>query len=111
MARHRLKTLAPFFEAVLSGAKPFEVRLNDRGFAVGDTLHLIETDRAGAETGRACERRVTYILDGGQFGVEPDYVVMGVAPLPASGPRLSLVQAYGDPFAQAGRNQMERAVG
>jgi hypothetical protein len=41
MTVHRLKTLAPYFGEVTSGAKPFEVRRDDRGFQLGDILHLV----------------------------------------------------------------------
>lgn len=39
---HKLKTVQPFFDAVWSGEKTFEVRKNDRNFNIGDRLMLIE---------------------------------------------------------------------
>ena len=42
MAHHDLKLSAEFFDASERGDKPFEVRLNDRGYAVGDTLRMRE---------------------------------------------------------------------
>lgn len=42
MATHDLKTHPAHFAAVWSGAKRAELRLNDRGFAAGDTLRLRE---------------------------------------------------------------------
>jgi len=39
---HVLKTVQPYFEALWSGEKRFEVRKNDRGFQVGDSLCLRE---------------------------------------------------------------------
>lgn len=64
---------------VKSGAKPFEVRRNDRDYQVGDTVVLHEWN-PGSEryTGRKLDRRITYILAGGQFGVEQGYVVLGL---------------------------------
>lgn len=47
--------------------------------AEGDTLLLQEWDnRRERYTGREVEVEVTYLLRGGQFGVEPGYVVMGL---------------------------------
>lgn len=40
---HRLKCEAPFFDAVEVGRKTAELRRDDRGFQVGDTLELIRT--------------------------------------------------------------------
>lgn len=70
---HILKTDPEVFQAVLSGAKTFEIRLNDRGYAVGDVLGLRETNHTGAEmragaplvyTGRECQRFVSHVLTG-----------------------------------------------
>jgi Domain of unknown function (DUF3850) len=80
-AVHRLKTWVPYFDAVVSGAKPFEVRRDDRGFQRGDRVRLIEVTRAvfPRPTGREAEAEITYVLTGGQFGIEPGYVVLGLS--------------------------------
>ena len=79
LALHKLKTWVPYYEAVISGAKPFEVRRDDRGFQRGDRLRLVETSqRYGTATGREAEYEITYVLTGGQFGIEPGYVVLGL---------------------------------
>jgi len=76
---HRLKTLEPYFGAVADGVKPFEVRRDDRGFQRGDRLRLVETSqRDGTPTGREAEYEITYVLTGGQFGIEPGFVVLGL---------------------------------
>jgi hypothetical protein len=80
--KHELKTWPMFFEAVRLGVKNFEVRENDRGFEAGDTLLLKEWEPMTKKyTGRYCERYVTYVLPGGNFGVAPNFCVMGIVPL------------------------------
>lgn len=99
---HELKAWPDFFAAVADGRKTFEVRKNDRGFKVGDTLTLREFrpcsrchgsgreqldawDAAacscgkpyGKYTGRKLNVRVTYITD---FNQREGYVVMAIAP-------------------------------
>ena len=77
---HELRISPWSFDAVLSGAKPFEVRPDDRGYKVGDILILREWDASLLEqspsplmgvppnltpdcyTGRVAHRIVTYIL-------------------------------------------------
>lgn len=79
---HRLKTVQPFFNAVWNGEKLFEVRKNDRDFQPDDHLLLQEYDPARREdeayTGARIICAITYILHGGQFGIEPGYVVLGI---------------------------------
>ena len=81
---HTLKTWPQFFTPLATGRKTFEVRRDDRGFAVGDRLVLLEYDPSlGSEdskryTGRAITVEVTYLMKGGQFGIESGYVVMGI---------------------------------
>lgn len=80
MRTHELKTQPPHFGDVLCGAKRVEVRLDDRGFAVGDVLVLREWDAATAEyTGRVCEVLVTHVL-AGFVGLAPGYVALSVEP-------------------------------
>lgn len=77
---HELRCWPPYFEEVRSGAKPFEVRKNDRDFRVGDTLVLREWRSDWKDyTGRMCRKRVTYVLPGGAFGIEAGTVVMGLS--------------------------------
>lgn len=81
---HELKTWPLYFASVEDGSKPFEARKNDRNFRVGDVLALNEWEPDRQRyTGRVLLRRVTYILPGGAFGVEPGYVVMGLGPVPS----------------------------
>lgn len=76
---HELKTWNEYFEAVFMGHKTFEVRKADRPFAKGDTLILKEWNpKTEQYTGREMARGVSYVLEGGQFGVEKGFVVMAI---------------------------------
>lgn len=89
---HRLKTLSPFYSAVIAGFKTFEVRFNDRGYHVGDFLLLHEYDPETDTYGRETLRQVTYIFTGGaqpsteraavDHVVTEGWVVMGLADVP-----------------------------
>lgn len=90
-AQHDLKCWPSYFEALCRGAKNFEVRRDDRGFQKGDILKLEEWDPRPSPhgmgpgpsgfTGNAEVRLISYILTGGQFGIEPGYVVLGLEKL------------------------------
>ena len=80
---HELKIWPECFVAVQAGNKPFDVRENDRHFQVGDELILREFDPdAGQYTGRTIARWVSYVLQGGPFGIHPDWCVLGFSDLP-----------------------------
>ena len=83
---HDLKILEEYFEAKLKGVKPFELRLDDRGFNVGDRLRLREIRPIqGSEplmheyTGRVLITEVLYILRGVK-GLQDGYIIMGERP-------------------------------
>lgn len=80
MKRHKLKTLNPNFTAVKSGFKHFELRLNDRDFKVGDILELHELLPNGLLSGAVVEREVSYILTGGEYGLDERSVIMSLKP-------------------------------
>lgn len=75
---HQLKTYPEYFKKVTDGSKKFEIRKNDRNYRVGDTLELCEYVPDHGYTGRRIKVNVTYILHGGQFGIEEDVVVMSI---------------------------------
>lgn len=78
---HELKTWPEYFQAVLNGTKTFEVRKDDRPFKIGDILELQEWDNAKQQyTGLHFRVGVSYILKGGQFGIEHGFVVLGINP-------------------------------
>lgn len=74
---HHLKINPIFYDAVLNGSKPFEVRRDDRDYRVGDTLMIQQWDGA-IWFGAPLMVRVTYKLDGGQYGIEQGYCILGI---------------------------------
>ena len=42
---HELKISPEYYDAVVNGIKPFEIRKNDRNYSVGDALRLREFDK------------------------------------------------------------------
>ena len=89
---HDLKTWPFYFEAVLTGIKKHEIRVDDRGFACGDVLHLREWDpyetyrgdrliQSPHYTGRELRVRVTYLTPGGEWGLPENVCVMSIEPL------------------------------
>ena len=86
MRIHELKCLTDYFEAVVSGEKPFEVRKDDRSYEVGDYLALNEVLAEGQRlseeliyTGRCCLVRVTYKLSVPEY-CKNGYVILGIIP-------------------------------
>lgn len=90
---HELKLATEYFDAVADGAKNFDVRRDDRGFQKGDTLvlrrygkdkltgnyrYLRGPSSCVLDDADTIHARITYVLTGGQFGIEPGYVVMGL---------------------------------
>lgn len=79
---HELKVWPPYFEALLTGEKTFELRRDDRGYGVGDRLKLREFDPdTHTYSGREVERVVSYIISGGQFGLAPLNVCLALQPV------------------------------
>jgi hypothetical protein len=82
---HDLKTWPLYFQALIDGTKTFEIRRNDREYAVGDILVLREWDPSTAiYTGRSTRMIITYMteaLDVG--GLSPGCVCMSVRPMEA----------------------------
>lgn len=82
---HELKADPTPFEDVYSGRKTAEVRLDDRGYKVGDVLHLREHQRSGLVggkyTGRELRRRVTHIQHG--YGLPEGVVVLSLGSRPS----------------------------
>lgn len=73
---HNLKIAPSYFEAVKENKKTFELRRNDRNFNVGDTLNL--EGFQGEYTGRNIQVKITYILEGGIYGLSKEYVILAI---------------------------------
>ena len=73
---HYLKTLPKYFVPIERGIKNFEVRFNDRGYKIGDILHLKEFSD-GEFTGRVITKEVCYILDEPEY-CKKGYVILGM---------------------------------
>ena len=93
MIVHELKTLEPFFDAIRRGDKNFEVRKDDRAFQAGDIPRLICVTQAEldnpypgvkpvpapwAKSKSPINATVKFVLRGGQFGIEPGFVVLAL---------------------------------
>lgn len=79
---HALKCWPEFYTEVIAGRKNFEIRRNDRGFKVGDTLWLREwSPRSETYSNRSCRMEVTYLTT---YEQQPGMVVLGLASLAAS---------------------------
>lgn len=89
MQEHILKTVAGAWDGIASGEKTFEVRRNDRFFQRGDTVVLRKIDDRGYIQTPPGERfgtmdlrfRIGWMLQGGQYGIEPGYCVFSLDPI------------------------------
>lgn len=92
---HTVKCWPQYYDAIEAGEKPFDVRRDDRGYQRGDilrsqrtrpeSLHTVEYDYNGKPI-KEMRHRITYVLTGGQFGIEPGFVVLGLGALTAGNP-------------------------
>lgn len=82
---HILKTDKLIFQPVVDGFVKFNIRYNDRGFSVGDTLVLKETSFSGEEmrngsplsfTGRELSKVVTHVLSGPIYGLSDGWCIL-----------------------------------
>lgn len=78
---HDLKTWTEHYQNVIRGLKPWEIRLNDRDYKVGDILNLKEYfPNLNEFSGESTLFEVTHILHGGQFGIEKGFCIMSIKP-------------------------------
>ncbi len=79
VTQHRLKIWEEHLDDLVMRRKTFEVRKNDRDFKVGDFLILeVWNPKTEEYNGKFVTYFVTYILQGGQFGIEEGYVCMSI---------------------------------
>ena len=119
MPEHILKIVPPYFDSVASGRKTMELRKDDRGYAVGDTLilrewdpdarvrvpatslNVLEMDNAAIDaqryTGREVRVTVTDITRGESW-LQP-----GVVALSIRGPRAEALERLYEAIAELGR--------
>lgn len=75
---HAIKCEKFFYGQIKNGYKRFEVRKDDRHYAVGDVLALNELDPSKTEyTGHSLLVRVTSVLRDERF-LQKGYVIMGI---------------------------------
>lgn len=73
---HEVKIAASYYGDIVSGKKKFELRKNDRGYKVGDSLKMLEF-KDGKHTGRTIDADITYMLED-YTGLEEGYCILGV---------------------------------
>lgn len=85
MTTHRLKVLIKYADAIMIGAKTFEVRKNDRGYEVGDKIVFDVVTNEGYSIGEAARHplngatyRIDYILDDFE-GLAQKYVALAIS--------------------------------
>lgn len=81
---HQLKLQKSFFEDKINGKKPWELRLNDRGFKVGDYIgenEVIDKDDELVETGRFVIEKIVNIVTADECpGIQKGWVVLSTSP-------------------------------
>lgn len=77
--KHDLKILPQYYRAVIEKRKTFEVRKNDRAFAVGDSICLREFDPLSeyGYTGRIWNGYIKYILNDPLY-CKKGFVIMSI---------------------------------
>lgn len=74
-----LKCWPVYYDAIECDEKPFDLRLNDRNYRVGDVLLLRRYDNEhGIYTGKEMYKEITYILEQWE-GLQPGYVILGLS--------------------------------
>ena len=80
---HKIKIQDQFADAVLNGAKTFEVRLNDRNYQRGDYVEFNVVFEGLELTNHPLNKQIfiiTYVLSG--WGLKEGYVAFGIKRVP-----------------------------
>jgi hypothetical protein len=79
--KHELKTWPEPFTQVRARIKTYEIRVNDRDFRVGDLLWLREWNPSTQRyTGRLVVAPITYMTNGGEWGLPQNLCVLALGP-------------------------------
>lgn len=85
MTTHRLKIFVKYADAIMSGAKTFEIRKNDRDYEVGDSIvfNVVADDCHSFEEAvrhplNGAIYRIDYILDDFE-GLAQKYVALAIS--------------------------------
>lgn len=82
MTQHILKTHPMWMPDLISGAKTVEFRKNDRGYKVGDELHLQAWDDLKGFHGPIVPRRITHIVDHAAWPDVPEgWAILSLGPV------------------------------
>lgn len=73
---HEVKIAVSYYGDIVSGKKRFELRKNDRGYKVGDSLKMLEF-KDGKHTGRTIDADIIYMLED-YTGLEEGYCILGI---------------------------------
>ena len=74
---HHLKTETEYYQATERGEKLFEIRKDDLDFRFqkGDVVFLLEVVN-GIPTGRKLGLKITYVFQGGRYGIADNYCIL-----------------------------------
>jgi len=80
MAEHTLKSWPEYFGPIHNGTKTFDLRKDDRNYAVGDIVLFYEWKPSIKEaTDRTTRCKINYILRDFE-GLTPGYCILGIGP-------------------------------
>ena len=90
---HKIKIMDVFADAVISGQKSFEVRLNDRNYQRGDHVVFTAVNESKVNIYHPIneeEYEITYVLSG--WGLKEGYVAFGIKRVPTLMEKLEKVK-------------------
>jgi hypothetical protein len=77
---HELKVHPQFWQALLDGIRPFELRRNDRNYQVGQLARFYEYDPKYGATGKLLMVKIIYILKPEDCpGLMPGFCILGIS--------------------------------
>lgn len=75
---HEIKIQANYASKHFRNLKPWELRKNDRNYKTGDQLRFTVIDSFNNPTGMIYSREVTYVHNGGAYGLEEGYCILTI---------------------------------